>query len=83
MDILTDEERLRDCIQLLNETQSGLIEADLGSFGVFKGTLNVHHDNTVSLFIDGPEFDDDRFQSSAIWVNKAELRKVFEKAIGS
>ena len=54
----------------------------MGSFGEFQVTLNLHHDDTVSIFIDGPDFDAGRCQSAAIWVEKDRLCGILEEAIG-
>src|SRR5437667_9126187 len=70
LDVLTDEALLQNCLKLLRESHRGLVYAPMGTFGVYSVTLNLHHDDTVSVFIDGPDFDPCRTQSAAIWLRK-------------
>jgi hypothetical protein len=76
LDIVTNETLLRACVSLLAEERSALAYTQMGTFGTYPVTLNSHHDDTVSIFVDGPEFEENRTQSSAIWVGKQELREL-------
>ena len=57
LDIVTSEVQLRECLQVLNEPQKTLVSPKIGIFGCYAVTLNVHSEDTVSIFIDGPEFE--------------------------
>ena len=39
-------------------------------------TLNLDNHETVSIFIDGPDFDEGRVRSVAIWPDKKSLYKI-------
>jgi hypothetical protein len=78
MDIVTTTQLLSNCLRLLTEPHQGLVYATMGKFGSFPVTLNVDHDNTVSIFIDGPDFDEGRVQSSAIWPDKESLYRIIK-----
>ena len=73
LDIVTDQKQLDECIRLLNQPHQGLVSAKMGSFGDFEIAMNVHHDETVTIFIDGPEFDPPRDQSAGLYLDKHEL----------
>jgi len=73
LDILTDEATLASCLSFLKQPHDGHVDTPIGSFGDCSIRLNIHHDESVSIFIDGPTFDPTRSQSAAIWVEKDEL----------
>ena len=81
LDIVTNDALMRACLKVLSEPQAGLVSPQLGTFGPYAVTLNVQSDDTVSVFIDGPEFDPSREQCSAIWLGKEELRKLLTHAL--
>lgn len=82
LDVVSDVALLENCLKLLRSPHRGLVDTRMGSFGEFQVTLNLHHDDTVSIFIDGPDFDIGRCQSAAIWVDKAGLCRILEEAVG-
>ena len=82
LDVVSDVALLQNCLTLLRSPHQGLVDTRMGSFGEFQVSLNLHHDDTVSIFIDGPEFDASRVQSSAIWVEKDQLCRILEEAVG-
>lgn len=76
LDILTSEPHLRECLNVLNKAQTALVSLHIGTFGCYPVTLSVHPEDTVSIFIDGPEFEPSREQCSAIWLGKNELQQL-------
>jgi hypothetical protein len=81
MDIVTDTGLLKNCLRFLTEPHEGIVYTKMGKFGRFSVSLNVDADDIVSIFIDGPDFDRDRVQSSAIWPGKESLRKIIQAII--
>jgi hypothetical protein len=81
LDVLTDEQLIQNCLRLLREPHRGLVCAPLGTFGVYTVRLNLHHDDTVSVFIDGPDFDPCRTQSAAICPRKDDLQQLLLGAL--
>jgi hypothetical protein len=81
LDILTDEPMLRNCLQLLREPHRGLVSARMGTFGVYPVTLNLSHDDTVAVVIDGPDFDPCRTQAAMICPRKEDLQRLLLEAI--
>ena len=83
LDIVSDDALLGKCLEMLDSPHVGLVDTQMGRFGEFPVTLNLHHDDTVSIFIDGPDFDTTRNQSAAIWVEKDRLREILREIIFS
>lgn len=83
MDIVTNENLMQQCLQLLDNPHRGLVNAQMGQFGDFAVTLNLHDDDSVSIFVDGPEFDGSRTQSAVIWVGKKELQQLLLDVLSS
>jgi hypothetical protein len=81
MDILTDEDILKKCLEALEVRLKWIVDMKIGTFGEFTVRLNLHVDDSVSLFIDGPQFTPSREQCSAIWLNRTELRDILEKIL--
>jgi hypothetical protein len=81
LDVVTDDVLLKNCLAMLRSPHRGFVHTRMGSFGPFDVTLNLHHDDSVSIFVDGPKFDDDRTQSAAIWVEKDRLSEILEETI--
>ena len=81
LDVLTDERLLHNCLKLLREPHAGLVSTQMGTFGSYSVSLNVHHDDDVSIFIDGPDFDPCRTQSAAIWPQKEDLEGLLLEAV--
>ena len=81
LDVLTDERLLQNCLKLLQEPHRGLVSAPMGTFGVYSVTLSLGHDDTVAIFIDGPDFDPCRTQSAGIWPQKEDLHRLLLKAV--
>ena len=79
LEIVSDHASLARCLQMLESPHVGLVDTQMGRFGVFPITLNLHHDDTVSIFIDGPDFNTPRNQSAAIWVEKARLCEILRE----
>jgi hypothetical protein len=80
LDVVTDQNLLLNCLTMLESPHKGLVSNQLGQFGIYPVTLNLHHDDTTSIFIDGPDFDPPRTLSAAIWVDKGGLIKILQKA---
>lgn len=81
LDVLTNDRQLEACLQELRKPYRGLISVTLGTFGIYPITLNLHNDDSTSIFIDGPEFDECRTQSAAIWLQKDELEQLLVEAL--
>jgi hypothetical protein len=81
LDVLTNDVQLQECLQVLQEPAAGLTSVRMGTFGIYPVTLNLHPDDTVSIFIDGPDFDKCRSQSAAIWPGKEDLRRMLVEAV--
>jgi hypothetical protein len=81
LDILTNDALLQQCLKLLKEPHRGLASTTIGSFGIYSVTLNLHHDETLSIFVDGPDFDQSRNLSAGIWLEKEDLRQQLTKAV--
>ena len=81
LDIVTDRSLLTSCLTMLGSPHTGLVETRMGQFGEYPVTLNLHHDDTVSIFVDGPDFDPPRNQSAAIWVDKDKLRDILQEVV--
>jgi hypothetical protein len=79
LDIVTDRALLAKCLQMLQSPHVGLVHTQMGRFGEFAITLNLHHDETVSIFIDGPDFNRTRAPSAAIWVEKDQLCDILQE----
>ncbi len=81
MDIVTNMSQLKNCLDILSEPQDSFINCPIGKFGNFQITMNLHHDDTVSIFVDGPSFKEDRVQSFSIWPEKESLKRIIESII--
>src|SRR5207247_5182348 len=81
LDVVSDHSLLATCLAMLESPHTGLVDTRMGQFGEFPVTLNLHHDDTVSIFIDGPDFDSSRNQSAAIWVDKDRLRDILQEVL--
>jgi len=81
LDVVTTHALLASCLRLLKAAHTGLVEDRMGQFGDFPVTLNIHHDDAVSIFIDGPDFGPSRCQSAAIWVDKGQLEGILEEVL--
>ena len=81
LDVVTDPQTIANCLALLESPHRGSVDIQMGRFGPFPVTLNLHHDDSVSIFIDGPDFDKSRCQSAAIWVGKTELQTILRTVL--
>lgn len=81
LDIFTSDAQLQKCLKLLEEPHRGLVSTTIGTFGIYSVTLNLHHDDTVSIFVDGPDFDQSRSQSAGIWLGKEDLQRLLMEAV--
>jgi len=81
LDVVTDDTLLVACLAMLEAPHRGLVDSQMGQFGDFPVTLNLHHDDAVSIFIDGPRFDSTRCQSASIWVEKDRLCEILRKVL--
>jgi hypothetical protein len=61
---------------LLDTPHRGLVDTNMGTFGNYPVSLNLHHDDSVSIFIDGPDFEPSRNQGAGIYLEKDELRRL-------
>ena len=81
LDVVTHRGLLISCLAMLQSPHQGLVDTRMGQFGEFPVTLNLHHDDTVSIFIDGPDFTSGRNQSAAIWVEKDRLQQILKEVV--
>jgi hypothetical protein len=81
LDILTSDAQLHKCLKVLREPHAGLVSVSIGTFGIYPVTLSLHHDDGVSLFIDGPDFYKSRSQSAGIWLGKEDLQRLLIEAV--
>ena len=81
LDIVTYRGLLMSCLKMLESPHVGLVDTRMGQFGDFPVTLNLHHDDTVSIFVDGPDFTSGRNQSAAIWVEKDRLQQILREVV--
>ena len=81
LDIVTHRGLLTACLAMLESPPVGLVDTRMGQFGDFPVTLNLHHDDTVSIFVDGPDFISPRNQSAAIWVEKDRLEEILREVL--
>jgi hypothetical protein len=79
LDIESDRETLTRCLRLLEGPPDGARDLEMGRFGPHAIHLNRHVDDTVSIFVDGPNFAQGRRQSAAIWVDKESLCSVLRE----
>ena len=81
LDIVTHRGLLTTCLAMLESPHVGHVDTRMGQFGDFPVTLNLHHDDTVSIFVDGPDFTSPRNQSAAIWVEKDRLEEILREVL--
>ena len=81
LDFETTEGLLRDCLAFLDTPHHGLVHMGIGKFEQLPVTLNMHHDDSLSIFVDGPPFEPQRELCAAIWISKDDLRGVIEAAL--
>jgi hypothetical protein len=55
LDFTTTEGLLRDCLAFLESSHQGLVSMQIGAFEDFPVTMNMHDDDSLSIFVDGPE----------------------------
>lgn len=80
-DIVTTDALLVEALRLLENPHQGLVCCQLGSFGSYSVTLNFHHDDSASIFVDGPDFVSTRNQSFGIWLQKEEMQGILAAAL--
>ena len=81
MDIRTNKNILENCLSIIYGHSAGLASVQIGNFGSFEVTLNLYSEGKASIFIDGPDFDHDRVQSSAIWIEKDNLKDLISNVL--
>jgi hypothetical protein len=81
LDIFTNDAQLQECLEMLEKPHRGLVYTKIGTFGIYSITLNLHHDDTVSMSVDGPDLDGSRNQSTGIWLEKEELRGLLAEVL--
>jgi hypothetical protein len=82
LDVVTSSSQLEDCLRESRMPHSGMAFLTMGTFGIYTITLNLNNDDSASIFIDGPQFEECRTQSAAIWLSKAELERLLLEALG-
>lgn len=80
LDVLTNDLLLERCQEMIASHRGDLSHTQMGSFGVYDVTLNLHADGQMSLFIDGPDFSPGLSQSAAIWPERDTLLKAIAEA---
>jgi hypothetical protein len=83
LDFESTEASLRECLAFLDAPHKGLVDKGIGKFGQFPVTLSMHHDDTLSIFVDGPSFEPQRELCAAIWLSKDDLRSVITAALSN
>jgi hypothetical protein len=81
LDVVTSVALLRECLDLLESPHSGLVSSRLGYFGDYPVTLNIHHDEAVSIFIDGPQFHPPRSQGAGVYLSKQDAGHAIKAAL--
>jgi len=81
VDVVANEGLLHECLNLLETPHRGLVDTNMGTFGTYPVSLNLHHDDSVSIFIDGPDFELSRNQSAGIYLGKDELRRLLVEVL--
>jgi hypothetical protein len=81
LDIVTHRGLLTSCLTMLDSPHVGLVDTCMGQFGEFPVTLNLFHDDRVSIVIDGPDFTSGRNLSVAIWVEKERLQQILKEVV--
>jgi hypothetical protein len=76
LDIKTNEKLLMNLANAFEKTTLGTESIPIGWFGEFPIRVNLGKEDSVSVFVDGPQFCVRRTQSSAIWIDKGELQKI-------
>ncbi|MBI5722451.1 MAG: hypothetical protein HZA50_00720 [Planctomycetes bacterium] len=83
LDVVTDRLLLANCKKLIETPHNGLVFTQLGTFGHHPVMLNIHANDEIALFVDGPEFNEGRTQSVAIWVDATSLLKIINELINN
>jgi hypothetical protein len=81
LDVATSAEDLRECLAALDAPQRGFADVRLGQFGGCPVRVNLYHDGSVSVMVDGPEFEPTRSQVAGIWTTREELRHIIHCAL--
>jgi hypothetical protein len=82
LDFETTDGLLRDCLAFLDAPpHRGLADMAIGKFGPFRVRLNIHHDGSLSIFVDGPPFEPQRELCAAVWLSKQDMCDVITKAL--
>ena len=81
LDVVSDRTLLASCLAMLESPHRGGVDTRMGQFGELPVRLNLHHDDGVSIFVDGPKFDSTRSQSAAIWVDKEKLQDILREIL--
>lgn len=81
LDFETTEGTLRVCLAFLDKSHRGMIDMPIGKFGNLEVRLIIYHDESLSICLDGPEFELTRSQCAGIWLSKEDLRNVITAAL--
>lgn len=82
LDIVSDHALVASCLHVLESPpHKRKVYTQMGRFGEFPVTLVLEQDDTVSIFIDGPDFETTRTQCAAIWVEKDKLCDLLREVI--
>ncbi|MEW4561917.1 hypothetical protein AB1K70_05285 [Bremerella sp. JC770] len=81
LDFVTTCHLLVEALRVLEEPHQGLVSCQLGSFGIYSVTLNLHQDDSVSIYVDGPAFASARNESVGIWLQKEKLHGILAEAL--
>lgn len=81
LDVKCTIPQIEACLNLLRRPRLEYADENLGVFGEYEVRLNCCGNGETSIFVDGPEFDKARYQSSAIWVNEQALRTILESVL--
>src|SRR6218665_3186875 len=76
LDIVSSEAEIQACLQLLDEQHGSSVREKLGSFGIYAIAMNLGRDDSASIFIDGPLYDDACNQSAGFIVDQTQLKRI-------
>ncbi len=83
LDIVTTTELLRECLNIIEASWDCIVSSRLGTFGEFAIILSVFHDDTVTIFVDGPAFERPRDQSAGLYLSKADAIRALTAALSA
>ena len=81
LDFETTETLLRNALKVLDTARAGADWTKVGVFGELPVTLYIASNDSVSIVIDGPEFEPNRSISAMMILTKTDFAVVAKKAL--